>query len=43
MVLQWTPTANYIEVCKDLVCTAEKLGEEAAKLQNLMEKVSMCR
>ncbi|KAM4671896.1 ankyrin repeat, SAM and basic leucine zipper domain-containing protein 1 [Amazona ochrocephala] len=38
MVLQWTPTANYIEVCKDLVCSVEKLGEEAAKLQDLMEK-----
>ncbi|XP_005146163.2 ankyrin repeat, SAM and basic leucine zipper domain-containing protein 1 [Melopsittacus undulatus] len=38
MVLQWTPTANYIGVCKDLVCSVEKLGEEAAKLQDLMEK-----
>ncbi|XP_065515306.1 ankyrin repeat, SAM and basic leucine zipper domain-containing protein 1 isoform X3 [Lathamus discolor] len=38
MVLQWTPTANYIEVCKDLVCSIEKLGEEAAKLQDLIEK-----
>lgn len=42
-MLERTPTANYIEVCKDLICSVEELGGEAAKLQDLMEKVGMCR
>ncbi|NXS18514.1 ASZ1 protein, partial [Mystacornis crossleyi] len=36
MVLQWTPTECYIEVCKDLICSVNKLGEEAGKLKDLV-------
>ncbi|NWI50600.1 ASZ1 protein, partial [Calyptomena viridis] len=36
MVLQWAPTESYIEVCKDLVCSVKKLGEEVAKLKDLV-------
>ncbi|KFQ19976.1 Ankyrin repeat, SAM and basic leucine zipper domain-containing protein 1, partial [Merops nubicus] len=38
IVLQWAPTESFIEVCKDLACSAEKLGEEVAKLKDLVEK-----
>ncbi|XP_037244116.1 ankyrin repeat, SAM and basic leucine zipper domain-containing protein 1 [Falco rusticolus] len=38
VVLQWAPTECFIEVCKDLVCSAEKLGEEVTKLKDLVEK-----
>ncbi|NWU80103.1 ASZ1 protein, partial [Onychorhynchus coronatus] len=36
MVLQWAPTETYIELCKDLVCSVKKLGEEVAKLKDLV-------
>ncbi|NXS76513.1 ASZ1 protein, partial [Pandion haliaetus] len=36
IVLQWAPTESFIEVCKDLVCSVEKLGEEVAKLKELV-------
>ncbi|NWV92636.1 ASZ1 protein, partial [Machaerirhynchus nigripectus] len=36
MVLQWAPTECYIEVCKDLICSVNKLGEEVAKLKDLV-------
>ncbi|KAK4831154.1 hypothetical protein QYF61_015624 [Mycteria americana] len=39
IVLQWAPTESFIEVCKDLICSVEKLGEEVAKLKDLVEKV----
>ncbi|KFV06510.1 Ankyrin repeat, SAM and basic leucine zipper domain-containing protein 1, partial [Tauraco erythrolophus] len=39
IVLQWAPTESFIEVCKDLVCSVEKLGEEVTKLKDLVEKV----
>ncbi|KFP22566.1 Ankyrin repeat, SAM and basic leucine zipper domain-containing protein 1, partial [Egretta garzetta] len=39
VVLQWAPTESFIEVCKDLVCSVEKLGEEVTRLKDLMEKV----
>ncbi|PKU49240.1 ankyrin sam and basic leucine zipper domain-containing protein 1 [Limosa lapponica baueri] len=38
IVLQWAPTESFIEVCKDLVSSVEKLGEEVAKLKDLVEK-----
>ncbi|XP_029870965.1 ankyrin repeat, SAM and basic leucine zipper domain-containing protein 1 [Aquila chrysaetos chrysaetos] len=38
VVLQWAPTESFIEVCKDLVCSVEKLGEEVTKLKDLVEK-----
>ncbi|NXM33436.1 ASZ1 protein, partial [Oxyruncus cristatus] len=36
MVLQWAPTEAYIELCKDLVCNVKKLGEEVARLKDLV-------
>ncbi|NXD89659.1 ASZ1 protein, partial [Chaetorhynchus papuensis] len=36
MVLQWAPTECYIEVCKDLLCSVNKLGEEVGKLKDLV-------
>ncbi|NXI79773.1 ASZ1 protein, partial [Rhipidura dahli] len=36
MVLQWAPTECYIEVCKDLLCSVNKLGEEVGKLKILV-------
>ncbi|NXN94408.1 ASZ1 protein, partial [Rhinopomastus cyanomelas] len=36
IVLQWAPTEKYIEICQDLICTVEKLGEEVTKLKNLV-------
>ncbi|NXP09324.1 ASZ1 protein, partial [Thinocorus orbignyianus] len=36
MVLQWAPTESFIEVCKDLVSSVEKLGEEVAELKDLV-------
>ncbi|POI31585.1 hypothetical protein CIB84_004664, partial [Bambusicola thoracicus] len=39
MVLQWAPTERYVEVCKDLICNVEKLGEEVKRLNELMTKV----
>ncbi|NXJ16994.1 ASZ1 protein, partial [Odontophorus gujanensis] len=36
MVLQWAPTERYIEVCKDLICNVEKLGEEVKRLNELV-------
>ncbi|NXU19450.1 ASZ1 protein, partial [Pardalotus punctatus] len=36
MVLQWAPTECYIEVCKDLICSVKKLGEEVGKLKDLV-------
>ncbi|NWV51686.1 ASZ1 protein, partial [Daphoenositta chrysoptera] len=36
MVLQWAPTECYIEVCKDLICSVNKLGEEVGKLKDLV-------
>ncbi|XP_026723930.1 ankyrin repeat, SAM and basic leucine zipper domain-containing protein 1 [Athene cunicularia] len=38
VVLQWAPMESSVEVCKDLVCSVEKLGEEVTKLKNLVEK-----
>ncbi|CAN0005189.1 unnamed protein product [Bubo scandiacus] len=38
VVLQWAQTESFIEVCKDLVCSVEKLGEEVTKLKDLVEK-----
>ncbi|OPJ68729.1 ankyrin repeat, SAM and basic leucine zipper domain-containing protein 1 isoform X2 [Patagioenas fasciata] len=38
IVLQWAPTENFIEVCEDLLCSVEKLGEEVTKLKDLVEK-----
>ncbi|KFQ27029.1 Ankyrin repeat, SAM and basic leucine zipper domain-containing protein 1, partial [Mesitornis unicolor] len=38
IVLQWAPTESLIEVCKDLVCSVEKLEEEVTKLKDLVEK-----
>ncbi|NXT20924.1 ASZ1 protein, partial [Syrrhaptes paradoxus] len=36
IVLQWAPTESFIEVCKDLVCSVEKLGGEVTKLKDLV-------
>ncbi|NWT85163.1 ASZ1 protein, partial [Lanius ludovicianus] len=36
MVLQWAPTECYIEVCKDLICSVNKLGDEVGKLKDLV-------
>ncbi|NXL16324.1 ASZ1 protein, partial [Setophaga kirtlandii] len=36
MVLQWTPTECYIEVCKDVICSVKKLEEEVDKLKDLV-------
>ncbi|XP_038011350.1 ankyrin repeat, SAM and basic leucine zipper domain-containing protein 1 isoform X4 [Motacilla alba alba] len=36
MVLQWAPTECYIEVCKDVICSVKKLGEEVGKLKDLV-------
>ncbi|NXH87207.1 ASZ1 protein, partial [Edolisoma coerulescens] len=36
MVLQWAPTECYIEVCQDLICSVNKLGEEVGKLKDLV-------
>ncbi|NXO60960.1 ASZ1 protein, partial [Aramus guarauna] len=36
IVLQWAPTEIFMEVCKDLVCSVEKLGEEVTKLKDLV-------
>ncbi|NWX06675.1 ASZ1 protein, partial [Caloenas nicobarica] len=36
IVLQWAPTESFIEVCEDLLCSIEKLGEEVAKLKDLV-------
>ncbi|XP_052524816.1 ankyrin repeat, SAM and basic leucine zipper domain-containing protein 1 isoform X3 [Tympanuchus pallidicinctus] len=38
MVLQWAPTERYIEVCRDLICNVEKLGEEVKRLNELVAK-----
>ncbi|PKK29718.1 ankyrin repeat, SAM and basic leucine zipper domain containing 1 [Columba livia] len=38
IVLQWAPTESFIEVCEDLLCSVEKLGEEVTKLKDLVEK-----
>ncbi|XP_010117189.1 PREDICTED: ankyrin repeat, SAM and basic leucine zipper domain-containing protein 1-like, partial [Chlamydotis macqueenii] len=38
IVLQWAPTESFIEVCKDLVCSVEKLGEEVTRLKDLVEQ-----
>lgn len=42
MVLQWAPTERYTEVCKDVICSVEKLGEEVGKLKDLVVEVGMC-
>ncbi|NWS95997.1 ASZ1 protein, partial [Mionectes macconnelli] len=36
MILHWAPTETYIELCKDLVCSVKKLGEEVTNLKDLM-------
>ncbi|NWZ34506.1 ASZ1 protein, partial [Brachypodius atriceps] len=36
MVLQWAPTECYVEVCKDVICSVKKLGEEVGKLKDLV-------
>ncbi|NXP66599.1 ASZ1 protein, partial [Chloropsis cyanopogon] len=36
MVLQWAPTECYIEVCKDVISSVKKLGEEVDKLKDLV-------
>ncbi|NXW92140.1 ASZ1 protein, partial [Alopecoenas beccarii] len=36
IVLQWAPTESFIEVCEDLLCSIEKLGEEVTKLKDLV-------
>ncbi|KGL78586.1 Ankyrin repeat, SAM and basic leucine zipper domain-containing protein 1, partial [Tinamus guttatus] len=38
VVLQWAPAERFAEVCKDLVCSVEKLGKEVAMLKNLLEE-----
>nr|XP_038031033.1 ankyrin repeat, SAM and basic leucine zipper domain-containing protein 1-like isoform X2 [Anas platyrhynchos] len=38
IALQWAPTERYIEVCRDMVSSVERLGEEVARLKDLMEK-----
>ncbi|XP_027313538.1 ankyrin repeat, SAM and basic leucine zipper domain-containing protein 1 isoform X3 [Anas platyrhynchos] len=38
IALQWAPTERYIEVCRDMVSNVERLGEEVARLKDLMEK-----
>uniref|UniRef100_A0A8B9SZK3 Ankyrin repeat, SAM and basic leucine zipper domain-containing protein 1 n=1 Tax=Anas platyrhynchos TaxID=8839 RepID=A0A8B9SZK3_ANAPL len=40
IALQWAPTERYIEVCRDMVSSVERLGEEVARLKDLVEKVS---
>lgn len=42
MVLQWAPTECYIEVCKDVICSVKKLGEEVDKLKDLVVEVGVC-
>lgn len=42
MVLQWTPTECYIEVCKDVICSVKKLEEEVDKLKDLVAEVGVC-
>ncbi|KFZ56284.1 Ankyrin repeat, SAM and basic leucine zipper domain-containing protein 1, partial [Antrostomus carolinensis] len=37
-ILRWAPTESFIEVCKDLLCSVEKLGGEVTKLKDLVEK-----
>lgn len=41
MVLRWAPTERYIEVCRDLICNVEKLGEEVKRLNELVAKVGV--
>ncbi|NXI54907.1 ASZ1 protein, partial [Chloroceryle aenea] len=36
IVLQWAPTESFMETCKDLVRSVEKLGEEVTKLKDLV-------
>ncbi|NXC68685.1 ASZ1 protein, partial [Anhinga anhinga] len=36
IILQWGTTESFTEVCKDLVCSVEKLGEEVTKLKDLV-------
>ncbi|NXY40501.1 ASZ1 protein, partial [Ceuthmochares aereus] len=36
VMLQWAPTESYIEICKELVCSIEKLGGEVMKLKELL-------
>ncbi|NXG18280.1 ASZ1 protein, partial [Grallaria varia] len=36
MVVHWAPTETYTEICKDLVCSVQKLEEEVAKLRDLV-------
>ncbi|NXD09644.1 ASZ1 protein, partial [Nothocercus nigrocapillus] len=36
VVLQWAPAESFTEVCKDLVCSVEKLGKEVVMLKNLL-------
>ncbi|NWI92686.1 ASZ1 protein, partial [Pitta sordida] len=36
MVLQWAPTESYIEVLKDVAYSVKNLGEEVAKLKDLV-------
>ncbi|XP_010705196.1 ankyrin repeat, SAM and basic leucine zipper domain-containing protein 1, partial [Meleagris gallopavo] len=38
MVLRWAPTERYIEVCRDLICNVEKLGEEVKRLNEFVAK-----
>ncbi|KAM6301702.1 ankyrin repeat, SAM and basic leucine zipper domain-containing protein 1 [Podargus strigoides] len=38
IVLQWVPTENVIEACKDLIFSIEVLREEVTKLKDLVEK-----
>nr|XP_038031056.1 ankyrin repeat, SAM and basic leucine zipper domain-containing protein 1-like [Anas platyrhynchos] len=38
IALQWAPTERYIEVCRDMVSSVERLGEEVARLKDLVEK-----
>ncbi|TRZ19236.1 hypothetical protein HGM15179_007909 [Zosterops borbonicus] len=41
MVLQWAPTKCYVEVCNDVICSVEKLGEEVGKLKDLVVEVGV--
>ncbi|NWX90104.1 ASZ1 protein, partial [Nothoprocta ornata] len=36
VVLQWAPAESFAEVCKDLICSVEKLGKEVVMLKNLL-------
>ncbi|NXL93697.1 ASZ1 protein, partial [Alectura lathami] len=36
MVLQWASTERFTEVCEDLICNVEKLGEEVKRLMDIM-------